>query len=102
MENDQGKKGGNKGGQKESLLKSVNVDLKGLPTPDFFEARLKIWEDLKQKEKEENATKGTHVLRFCLPGQRRTSRSLCLMVLKSLPLPSRPPRWTLPSPFLRG
>ncbi len=57
-------KGGNQG-QKESLLKSVNVDLKALPIPDFFEERLKVWEELKQKEREENAKKGTTVLRFC-------------------------------------
>lgn len=58
MENEQEKKrGGNNKGQKESLLKSVNVDIKSLPLPDFFETRLKIWEELKQKEKDENAKK---------------------------------------------
>lgn len=57
MEDDKSK--GNKNQQKESLLKHANVDVKSLPKPEWLDKRVRIWEELKQQEKEENAKKGT-------------------------------------------
>lgn len=99
---DADKSKGGKVPQKESLLKHASVDLKGLPVPSFFEARLKIWEDLKQKEKEENAKKGnTTVARFTHLRKRKTSKLLFLTDLKRMLLRSKLPRWMLRFPFLR-